>query len=499
MYEPNWQSLAAHSIPEWMSDARFGIWSHWGPQSVPRSGDWYARHLYGVQASTADWERKRATRQAEYHRRHYGDPAEFGYKDILPLWKAEKFDPEALVDRYRRAGARYIMSMGVHCDNFALWDSAVHPWNSARVGPKRDILGEWERATRNAGLPFGVSFHNNWTWKWLDVVHGADAAGRPNDGAQTSRDGVGLWWEGLEPQDLYLPPRTAGTPASAEWMRRHWEMIREVTSRYRPDAVYFDDQRLPFDDGSEAVAERPTHDGLAYLAWYYEQARLWDDLPFAHGIVTIKKVAENEHGAVMLDSERKALNGPQSAPWQFDSSDGEWFDCADSSELFHPRKSARQVIQLLADVVSKNGILLLNIPQRADGTLDEHAGALLDELEEWMDVAGEAIHGARPWRIHGEGPTASDDSEQNDEDQLPYTPRDIRFTMSGDALYAILLAWPEAGSVVITSLAGPTTYRVNRVDLLGGGPCRWEHAVEGLRVELPPEAPTRHAAVLRIR
>ncbi|MGF3056418.1 alpha-L-fucosidase [Microbacterium sp. YY-01] len=498
MYEPTWQSLAAHGLPEWLREARFGVWAHWGPQSVAQSGDWYGRHLYGMQEVSEEWERKRATRQSAHHREHFGDPHTFGYKDLLPLWRAEHFDPDALIDRFYRAGARYFMSMAVHADNFALWDSAVHPWNAVRMGPQQDIVGAWERAARRAGLPFGLSFHNNWTWRWFATAHGVGPDGKRHDGRLTAADGAGLWWEGLNPQDLYLPPRDGG-PAPAAVREQHWAMMREATAEYRPDIVYFDDLRMPFDEGSQVEIGGPDTAGLEYLAWYYNQAKTWD-LPHAHGIVSIKNPHDAERGAVLLDSERHQLDRLEPHVWQFDTSDGEWFDNLSDDEMFHQRKTSRHILRTLVDVVSKNGALLLNIPQRADGTLDERSERLLDDLTAWMASASEAIHGTSPWRIYGEGPVRIDNTEPGYNDrELDYTPADLRFTTSDDALYVSALAWPDNGVLQVTSLAAGAAENVHSVELLGHGSVPWRRDHEGLHVTVPTSSPTPHVGVLKVR
>jgi alpha-L-fucosidase len=490
-YQPTWESLRTHRVPSWFSDAKFGIWAHWGPQCVAESGDWYARHLYGPHPSNAEWEVRRPRRQHAHHLANYGPPSEFGYKDLLPLWGAERFDAEGLMDLYVASGARYFLSLAVHCDNFALWDSAEQPWNAARIGPRRDIVADWERAARNSGLPFGLSFHNNWTWRWLDTAHGTDAdTGLPHDGRLTKADGAGLWWDGLDPHDLYLRPRDPGTPPDAAWVARFWRMVREATDRFQPDAVYFDDLRLPFDAGSELPAEPPDRDGLRFLADYYARTP-------SGGVVTIKRVPEQDRTAVVLDSERRQLDTIQEHPWQFDTSDGEWFRCVSDEDLFHPRKTERQVLHTLVDVVSKNGTLLLNIPQSADGTIDEHSRRLLEEVGAWLRTCGEGIYGTRPWRVYGEGPTALAAVEGYNEADLEYTAADIRYTASGSTVYATLLDWPENGEAVLRSF-GREDGPVAGVTLLGWGPVDSRLEPDGLHVRLPASAPTRHAHMLRI-
>ncbi|SEF82985.1 alpha-L-fucosidase [Nonomuraea solani] len=491
-FQPDWASLRAHRIPQWFSEAKFGIWSHWGPQSVARSGDWYARHLYGMQPWSEPWERGRADRQHA----HFGNAG--GAKDLFPRWRAERFDPEELIDLYAASGARYFVALATHCDNFDLWHSRLHDWNAARIGPGRDIVAAWQRAARAAGLPFGLSFHQNWTWRWLDVAHGTNpATGRPYDGALTKRDGIGTWWEGLDPADLYPERHEPGAKPPARVAEHFYARVREALDRYRPDLVYLDDGRMPFDEGSVVESAPVSTAGLDLLAHYYNTCP-------TGGLVTIKDVPDGDRTAVVLDSERRQLDTAQAHPWQFDTSDGEWFDCADDGPLFHPRKSAQQIVHTLIDVVSKNGCLLLNVPQLADGTIDDHARDLLAGVGAWLRVCGEGVYGTTPWLRAAEGATGLGGTkgyEGYNEADRAYRPSDIRFTTRGGTLYATLLAWPEDRTAAITSLgtaAGLVKGPPAAVELLGHGPVPWRPSDRALHVDLPPEPPTRAAYMLKI-
>ncbi|MEV4110427.1 alpha-L-fucosidase [Nonomuraea sp. NPDC049695] len=493
---PDWESLRRHRIPDWFGAAKFGIWSHWGPQSVASSGDWYARHLYGMQPCSEPWERRRADRQHAHHREHFG-PGE-GAKDLFRRWHAERFDPEELIDLYVSSGARYFVALATHCDNFDLWDSKQHAWNATRVGPRRDIVGAWERAARAAGLPFGLSFHHNWTWRWLDVAHGTDpATGEPHDGALSKRDGQGTWWEGMDPAELYPARHAPGAKPPPPVADRFYARVREALDRYRPDLVYLDDGRLPFDAGSVVESEPVSTRGLELLAHYYSTCP-------TGGLVTVKDVPDADRTAVVLDCERRQLDDAQPHPWQFDTSDGEWFDCSDDDPMFHPRKTAQQVLHTLIDVVSKNGCLLLNVPQRADGTVDARARALLGEVGDWLRVCGEGVYGTTPWLRPAEGVTGMGETrgyEGYNEADRAYRPGDIRFTRRGDTVYATLLAWPESRTAAITSLGtgeGLLKGRPATVELLGHGPLTWRLAEEALYADLPPEPPTKAAYMIKI-
>ncbi|NGN62770.1 alpha-L-fucosidase [Streptomyces sp. A7024] len=492
-YAPAWDSLRRHRIPRWFQEAKLGIWAHWGPQSVARAGDWYARHLYGPFAGTEGFEQKRSRRQTALHRERYGHPTEFGHKDLCRLWRAEKFDPEALMDRFRRTGARYFVSMAAHCDNFDLWDSAHQPWNAVSIGPRSDIVARWADAARGAGLRFGISMHaGSWTWRWLDAAHAADTegpyAGVPYDGRLTAADGRGTWWEGLDPRALYGPPRSPGDPPPPDFIGNFYARLRDVTDRHTPELVYLDDSRLPFDEGSVCPANPPSGEGLAYLADYYAAA--------PEGVVSIKTVPAADRQAVLLDVERHQLGATDPEPWQYDTSIGDWY--YRDGERY---KTAGEIVHLLIDTVSKNGCLLLNVPQLPDGTIDDETAAVLDALSAWTDACGEGVFDTRPWRVYGEGPSGVEGAKAR-EKTIAYTPEDVRFTCRGETVYAHLMAWPPARTAVLRSLgtaAGLLGRAPRRVELLGDGtPLRFTRHPEALHVELPETPPTEHVQVLRI-
>ena len=256
-FDPTWESLAQYKTPDWFRDAKFGIWAHWGPQCEPERGDWYARGMY-----------LQGDEKYQEHLTQYGHPSEFGFKDVIHAWKAERWDPQALVALYKQAGAEYFVAMANHHDNLDLWDSRHQPWNSTAVGPKRNVIAEWSEAARAQGLRFGVSVHASHAWSWYEPAQGADAegplAGVPYDGKLTKDDGNGTWWEGLDPQDLY-EQKHAPTPMAREMYAvvDHWfwgngypppseaycdRFLRrtvDLIDKYEPDLVYFDDSVLP--------------------------------------------------------------------------------------------------------------------------------------------------------------------------------------------------------------------------------------------------------------
>ena len=487
-YEPTWQSLQQHVTPEWFRNAKFGIWAHWGPQCVEGSGDWMARGMY-LEGSHA----------YKYHVEHYGHPSEVGFKDILPLFKAEHWNPSELVARYKRVGAQYFFVLANHHDNFDLWDSQYQPWNSKNIGPKRDVLAEWEAAARKEGLPFGLSFHADHAWMFYEPSQRYDLngpkAGVYYDGHLTKADGKGKWWEGLDPQQLYAQQHPmsergwwngaihkqwdwthgASLP-SQQFIENFYDRTLDAINRYHPDLCYFDVTVLPFHGISDA--------GMKIAAHLYntnEQSVLFG-----------KILDEEQRKAITWDVERGAPSFIVDQPWQTCTCIGGWHYNTGIYER-NGYKTALTVVRQLVDVVSKNGCLLLNIPLRADGTYDEKEALFLDELEAWMKVNGESIFGTRPWQVFGEGPIADakikmNDQGFNDGQYGKMDGRDIRFNQTKKYLYVTPMAWPEDGRVVVKTLAKGNTYlkkRISRVHLLGYGKLKAQQTAEGLEVVLP--------------
>ena len=498
-YEPTWQSLEQHQTPEWFRDAKFGIWAHWGAQCVEGSGDWMARGLY-----------QEGSHQYKYHREHYGHPSEFGYKDILPLFKAEKWDPVALVERYKRCGAQYFFVLGNHHDNYDLWDSRYQPWNSMNIGPKRDILAEWAAAAKKVGLPLGISFHADHAWTWYETAQRYDQngpkAGVYYDGKLTKADGKGKWWEGLDPQMLYQQqhPMSKGSwdngaihrqwdwssgacPPSPEFVTNFFDRTIDAINRYNPDLIYFDVTVLPFYPLSDC--------GLKIAAHLYNRN--------PRGVVFGKILDDNQKKALTWDVERGAPNEMVELPWQTCNCIGDWHYNTGTYQRGY--RTATNLVKQLVDIVSKNGNLLLNIPLRADGTYDEKAAAFLDELEAWMSQNGESIFGTRPWVKFGEGPVAEKDIKINSQgfNEGQYNgmdSRDIRFNQTKKYLYATAMGWPGDGKLLIKSLAkkNPNFKKsISSVWLLGYGKVKARQTEAGLEVQLPQPC-NKIAPVLRI-
>jgi alpha-L-fucosidase len=477
-FQPTMESLTNYSCPEWFRDAKFGIWAHWGPQAVPMEGDWYARKMY--QQGSPDY---------EDHLARYGHPSTNGWKDIIPLWKAERWEPEKLMALYKKAGARYFVSMGTHHDDFFLWNSRLHKWNAVNYGPQRDVVADWQKAAKKQGLPFGVSEHLGASFTWFQDSHKSDRtgplAGVPYDGANSN------YW------DLYHFPAEPGDVAwyskNPRWQQQWFNEIKELVDNYHPDLLY-SDGGVPFGNevGLSLIADlyndSVQHNHATFMAFYnglpprlrdhYELERRSDKL------TAVYNCKQPSNGRWVQDFERGVNGGINPYPWQTDTSIGDWF--YNRHWKYQPLS---WTVHMLVDIVSKNGNLLLNVVLRPDGSLDPEVETMLHQLADWTAVNGEAIYGTRPWLVFGEGLVLAKGGAFKENFQ--YTAKDIRFTTKGRTLYAIALGWPDDGKVVIKSLAGTDDSSVNkikRVGLLGyEGKLKFTQTAEGLTVELPAQ------------
>jgi alpha-L-fucosidase len=464
-FQPSAESLKQYQYPDWFRDAKFGIWAHWGPQAVPMDGDWYARGMY-----------EPGNGHYNYHVQHYGHPSEFGYKDIIPLWKAEKWDPDRLMGLYKKAGAKYFVSMGSHHDNFFLWNSKLHRWNAVNMGPHRDVVGEWQKAAMKYGLKFGVSEHLGASFTWFQSSHRADTqgpkAGVPYDGANPE-------W-----QDLYHFPAEPGDTAwystNPRWQQQWFNEIKELVDMYHPDLLY-SDGRVPF--GNEV--------GLSLIA------HLYNDSAARHGghVQVVYNCKQQSDGRWVEDLERGIMPRIDPYPWQTDTSIGDWF--YSRNWKYRP---VSWVIHMLVDNVSKNGNLLLNVVQRPDGSLDPEVEQMLGQLADWNAIHGEAIFGTRPWLVYGE--TGLKIKGGSFGEDFKYNAREVRFTTKGETLYAFTLGWPEDRQITIRSLAQPQGSGLNRIEkitLLGySGKLDWKQAADGLTVTLPEQKVSEYTAALKI-
>ena len=517
-FQPSWESFEKnYECPDWFRDAKFGIWAHWTAQCVPEQGDWYARNMY-----------MEGSKQYKYHLEHYGHPSKFGFMELDNLWKAEKWDPEKLMDLYVRAGAKYFVALANHHDNFDAYDSKYHAWNSVNVGPRKDIVGTWAKVARAHGLRFGVTNHASHAWHWFQPAYDHDRegalAGVPYDAAVlTKADGKGKWWEGLDPQELYcglrlpVPASVTDAKSAADWHRKvdgnWWEKnppldqgysnnwflrAQDLLDKYQPDLFYFDDTGIPFEKtGLELV----THFYNANAARHGGKTQ---------AVFNTKHLESGQRTALVEDIERGVATGILAEPWQTDTCIGAWHYDRSLFEQ-HKYKTVGQVVRMLVDIVSKNGNLLLNVPLRGDGTIDEDELVVLQGLAQWMEINGEAIFGTRPWRVYGEGPSVTEKAEggtfggARDVRSKPYTAEDLRFTAKANALYAIFLGWPDDGRITIRSLAqtdgqpAPTGHAITAISLLGAKEkLVWTQDAAGVHVTLPALRPGAEAFSLRI-
>ncbi len=496
-YNADWESLAAWECPEWFRDVKFGIWAHWDPQCQAAAGDWYARFMY----YPGDWKNK-------WHVEHFGDPATYGYKELCRDWKAEKWDPKELVELYYSAGARYFMTMGNHHDNFDCWDSPYQEWNSTRIGPMKDIVGGWAEACKKWGMRLGVSFHASHAWTWMEPS-------QRFDGNLTKADGEGTWWEGLDPQELYAQRHEhskgwersgtihsqwnwgngASQPSQA-YKQKFQNRVLQCIDAYHPDIIYFDDTVLPFWGCDETI-------GLNILQHYYNRSIALGSTGKAEVVVTGKILEDKHKKAMMWDVERGVPDRCQDLPWQTCTCLGDWH----YENGIYERgdyKSAAQVIRMLVDIVSKNGNLLLSVPVRGNGTIDEKERAVVMGIKDWMDINSESIYGTRPWKVCGEGPlfeSANPLNAQGFNEGIKYSSDDVRYVERNGTVFATIMRWPEHLDFIFKALGSASPYAVGKVkgvQLLGYGAISFEQRVDGLQVFLPFSHPNEIAPVLAI-
>lgn len=467
-FHPDWPSLQTHGTPDWFNDAKFGIFIHWGVFSVPAFGsEWYSRNMY--QEGTPDFKHHLAT---------YGPQSKFGYKDFIPLFRMEHFDPDSWASLFQRAGARYVVPVAEHHDGFALYKTALSPWNAVDMGPHRDLVGDLATAVRAHGMKLGLSSHraeHDWFFdggrSFPSDVNDPRYAGFY--GPAVHRDLESTNDASLSKDYTYL-----SREYRADWLARSVEIVE----RYHPDLMYFD-WWVGFPDFRE-TEER-------FAAFYYDNAA-----QSGRAVVMNTKYDNMASGAGTLDVERGGLSGIQAQPWQTDTSlsNASWGYIEGDTY-----KTPQVLLDELIDVVSKNGNLLLNIGPRADGTIPEPAQQTLLSMGDWLHTNGEAIYGTRPWKNFGEGPTKAQAGSFGDNQAVSYTAEDFRFTTRAGFVYALEMRRPADGKVLIHSL-GSSTGAVAAVALLGyPGKVDWQQAPDGLHITFPAQTTGVYAATFRIR
>jgi len=484
-YEPSWNSLGRHVTPEWFKDAKFGIYTHWGGYSVPAkgpNGSWYPHNMY-----------KKGTEQYYYHLEHYGDPSKFGYKDIIGLFKAEKFDADEWAELFKKAGAQFAGPVAEHHDGFAMWNSALTSWDAYEKGPKRDVVGELEKAIRKRGMRFITTFHHatNWAYypHWVKEFDCSDPAYTDLYGPLHNLDADWPQWYKIGADDLAFMQ----DKPSKEFLDRWFGKLKEVIDNYKPDLIWF--------DGS---LDRMTENyGKKFFAYYYNQAaksgqevavlfKGWDVPPL---------VAIND---LELGREQRLTRHL----WITDTSVDDMGAWSYAQEAGY--KSINTLVDNLIDRVSKNGALLLNVGPKADGTIPEPARERLLGIGEWLAVNGEAIYGTRAWMIYGEGPTEMKSGgayiEPEGEDEWTYTAKDIRFTVKDNVLYAIFLDWPgdEAKIHSLRRFEEELSIHwdaseIKSIRMLGSpGELAWSLTKDALVIKTPQKKPCDYAYVFKI-
>ena len=483
------ESLEQYQYPEWFRDAKFGIWSHWGPQAVPRMGDWYARKLYI--SNTWDSNTKSFSGAPDpdyvYHLAHYGHPSVFGFKDIIPLWKAEKWNPDSLMKLYKKVGAKYFVSMGIHHDNFSLWNTKLNRWNAVNMGPHKDIVAIWQKAAQKEGLRFGISEHLAGSYNWYQTSHGADNTG----------DKAGVPYDGNDPQyqDLYhdksAPEDTQWTSSNPARQLDWFNRIKELVDMYKPDLLYSDSE-LPF------KTKTPAENNVArsLVAHFYNE----NMAKYNGKLEAVYNCKEPSRSRFVQDIEQGLIDSISPYPWQTDTSIGDWF-----YRTGQKYKTSNEITQMLVDIVSKNGNLLLNAVQTPEGNLEPDVLEILDGIGTWIKDNGEGIYSTRPWKIYGEGPSTIKKQEKGKyggiKDVRTYQPTDIRFTTKNGTLFAFCMDKPTA-NISILSL-GKTSkisnQKVASVSMLGSNEkLKWKQEDNALVIQKPVNLPAYQVVAFQI-
>ncbi len=506
--EQTWEEVSTqYEFPRWYTEARFGIWAHWGAQTEPQlGGGWYARHMYMQDVGNQKW----GENAYPYHLETYGHPSEIGYKDVIKAWKAENLDTDALIQYFKEIGAKYFVILANHHDHFDNFNSSHHPWNSINVGPKRDIVGEFEKSSRKFGIPFGVSSHDDRYLGWWLPAFGADTSGVkkgvPYDGHMTKKDGIGKWWEGLDPADLYGLPPEKRTPEWIEsvkenWVRRHNELV----TKYDVDMLWFDGYGFPYDKHGKETCR----------TFFNHKLRKHGEI----NAVIAGKISNEP--AIVKDIERGGSNKILPYPWQGTLTFGSWFYKEDRPI----RHNARTVIEMLTDIISKNGNLLLNVELLPDGTIPPDHKAIFDEIGAWVKLNRDAIYASKPWKVYGDNlnsylkrlkeeavgeadlealkkQTESEHFNERTVESPQYGPEEVRFTTKGDLLYVFVLN-PKEGEIELPSLGLNSDYKpqkVHSVRLIGNDEkINFTQDAKKLILQVPAMRPNKYTAVFEVK
>lgn len=470
-YKDDWASLHEYPIPKWYQNAKFGIFIHWGVYSVPAFGsEWYSRRMY-----------LEGTKEFEHHVNTYGPQKEFGYKDFIPMFKAEKFDAGKWVELVLESGAKYVMPVAEHHDGFQMYDSELSEWCATKMGPKRDVLGELKEAAEKVGLVFCASSHraeNYWFF-----------AGAGNFDSGISGEGI------IEPygcrDSAYSNPdeqakdtSVRSKPATEEFMEDWLARTCELVDKYQPKIVYFDwwIQNEYFKPYLKKFA-----------AYYYNRAAQWEE-----EVAINYKNDAFAYTTAVFDVERGQLSGIRPRLWQTDTAAATNSWGYTENNLF---KNPVDIVCNMIDIVSKNGCLLLNIGPRADGTITEEEQNILRSIGKWLRVNSESIYGTTYWKVFGEGPVQIAEGSFKDLDRMPFTSEDIRFTYKAPYIYANVLVWPKDGKVLIKSLGGKQFGdAIESISVLGyGNPVSYIHGEEALQIKVEGMIENEYPVCLKIK
>lgn len=509
-FEPTWDSIRKHhpGAPEWFRDAKFGVFVHWGPQASGKSGDWYARRLY-----------RQGEPSYENHLKNFGHPSEFGYKDVLNAWKAPKWDAASLTQSFSDAGMRFMMVVGVHHDNFDLWDSKYNPWNSVNVGPKKDMIGGWAKEARKRDMKFCITFHHEYSWWWWADAYGADKtgpkAGIPYDGHLTLADGKGKWWEGLDPRLLYnidlreydqvaeIPFTRKGIFQDhqdyAKWYAERWaRRIQDAVEKYDPDMFYTDGNAPEPFSGVKSGSGFKCDAARRVVADFYNRSLK------KHGkvdtLALIKFQAGNPAVGMTYENNVPAkINTSQ--PWIGENPIGDWY--------YGPNYCYEPVnlIRSLLEYASRDGNYACAVPVDPEGGLEPECVTMLKDIGTWMKINGEGIYGSKAWKKWGESasdkPLVHQGKLTRETAALPFKTSDFRFTVGKDgSLYAWCMTVPKPGEVLtIKSLgtaAGMLEKPIKSVELLGGPSVIHHQDADALGITCPESMPFKHAVGFKL-
>ena len=466
-YKAEWESLQQHETPDWFLDAKFGIYCHWGPYSVPaHKTEWYSHHMYTEGSAIR-----------KYHEETYGPLSEFGYKDFIPMFTAEKFDADEWAELFKKAGAQFAGPVTEHADGFAMWDSEITKFNAGAMGPKRDIVGEMAEAIRKQDMKFIATFHHQWNFGWYSTWDENTDASNP------------------EYEELYGPklpgPEAFEWPDASEvkffpeekFVNFWYDKIIEVINKYDPDLIYFDNKL-------NIIPEQKRKD---FLSYYYNYAAKKNQ-----DVVCTYKFTEMAKGAAVLDLERSRMAEKKDFPWLTDDSI-DWGSWCHVSEPDY--KSTNRLIDYLVDVVSKNGGVLLNITPTAAGEIPQPVQDRLIEMGQWLNTNGEAIYGTRPWTVYGEGPAKVTEGHLSERKNKDNTEEDVRFTQKDGALYALLLDVPSK-DVEIRALgekAALLKQEIKNIEIIGSNEkVSWETNDDFLKINKPTEKTCEHCVVFKL-